>query len=164
MLGALAVLADMAGNKRKGTPPASAGAQSLLRLLDANLRGKERTELFAVVAERVRTQLLTPDEAALISDWFQRMAQGEDPQKVLVGETRGRPRGSNSNGYIKGRDVSLPDHVDLCWMMRRAIAKTGNEDAIFALVARHFDKTPSYLRKLYREILPTLAADPELAE
>ena len=145
--------------------PAKAGVNepvSLLRLLDSNLKGSERQILFGAVHERIRSQLLTHDEAALIAGWFQRLADGQAPARVFLGETRGRKRGSNTTEFLKGKDVAFPDHADLCWNIRRAIASTGDEDRIFKLFADHYGKTPDYLQRLYKQILPTLAADPEL--
>lgn len=150
---------------------------SLLRLIDANTKGDERAELFRAVSCRVRTGLLTADESALIAEWFDQIAgvvekpakQGEAPDKklravakVLLGETRGRPRGGTNAKYLKGADVKLPDHVDLCWNLRRWIAQTGDADRIFKLCAEHFGRTPEYIRELYERIAPTLGSDPNL--
>lgn len=152
--------------------PAKAGAStedakgqnlSILRMLDS-LKRDDRRILFRAVAERLRTGLLTEDEAALIAGWFDALADGKNPADVLLGERRGRPSGKNTATYIKGMDVSLPDHVDLCWTMRRAIARTGNEDQVFGVVAEKFGKTVDHIRRLYQEIEPTLANDPDAAK
>lgn len=138
---------------------------SLLRLLHEELKREDRRQLFAAVAERVRTGLLTDDEAALIAGWFDQFAAGKKPGDVLLGERRGRKRGANTikTNYLRGYDVSLPDHVDLCWTIRRAIARTGgNEKKVFETVARHFEKTTDYIERLYRRIEPDLAPDPDL--
>lgn len=137
---------------------------SLLRLLHENLRRDDRRELFGVAADRVRTGLLTNDEAELIASWFEQIADGKNPQDVLFGERRGRKPNANTTTYLKGQDVSLPDHVDLCWSIRRWIALTGNEDQIFKTVAEHFGKTTDHIRRLYRRIERTLGPDPSLTK
>lgn len=137
---------------------------SLLRLLHENLRRDDRRKLFAAAAARVRTGLLTPDESELIASWFEQIADGKNPQDVLFGERRGRKRNANTATYLKGREVSLPDHVDLCWTIRRGIAQTGNEEQIFKTVADHFGKTTDHIRRLYRQIEPTLGPDPSLTK
>lgn len=135
---------------------------SLLRLLHENLKRDDRRELYGAVAARVRTGLLTDDESELISSWFEQIAAGKNPQDVLFGERRGRKPGANTVTYLKGHDVSLPDHVDLCWSIRRWIARTGNEEKIFEIAAKNFGKTPDHIRRLYKDIEPTLAPDPDL--
>lgn len=138
--------------------------RSLLRLLHDELKRDDRRQLFGAVAERVRTGLLTNDESELIASWFEQIADGKNPQDVLYGERRGRKPSANTVTYLKGRDVSLPDHVDLCWSIRQWIARTGNEEQIFEIVAKHFGKTTDHIRRLYRRIEPTLGADPSLTE
>lgn len=135
---------------------------SFLRTLHENLKRDDRRMLFRAVAERVRTGLLTNDEAAVIAGWFDQLADGKKPEDVLFGERRGRKRNANTATYLKGRDVSLSDHVDLCWTIRRGIAQTGNEERVFETVAKHFGKTTDHIRRLYRRIEPTLSPDPSI--
>lgn len=137
---------------------------SLLRLLHESLKRDDRREFFGAVAARVRTGLLTNDESELIARWFEQIADGNNPEDVLFGERRGRKPNANTATYLKGRDVSLPDHVDLCWSIRRWIAQTSNEEQIFKIVAKHFGKTTDHIRRLYRRIEPTLAPDPSLTK
>ncbi|WP_162434810.1 hypothetical protein [Pseudoxanthomonas koreensis] len=136
--------------------------QSLLRRFDETRKGDDRKLLFRAVAERVKTGLLTHDEAELIAGWFERLADGEKPAKVLLGETRGRKAGSNGVKYLKGQDVSLPDHVDLCWSLRQWIDRTGDEDRIFREAAARFGCTKDHIERIYAEHLPTLGPDPSL--
>lgn len=135
---------------------------SMLRRFDRTTKGDQRARLFRAVSERVRTGLLTADESALIAEWFDRLAAGDDPKKVFMGETRGRKRGGTNTKYLKDADVKLPDHVDLCWNLRRWIAQTGDADRIFTLCAQHFGRTPEYIRELYDKHSPTLGSDPDL--
>lgn len=139
-------------------------APSFLRLLHENLKRDERRQLFRAAAARVRTGLLTEDESELIAQWFEQIAEGRNTDDVLFGERRGRKPNANTVTYLKGRDVSLPDHVDLCWSIRRWIARTGNEDQIFETVAKHFGKTTDHIRRLYKRVEPTLGPDPSLTE
>ncbi len=148
--------------KGKNEQPVDNRPTSLLRLYDMNSRGDDRQQLFRAVSERLRTGLLTEDEADLIAEWFARLGRGEDPQKVLYGETRGRKRGSTGSQYLKGRDVSLPDHIDLCWSIRRAIARTGDPDKVFEVHAKHFGRTADYIKRLYEQYEPVLGKDSEL--
>lgn len=136
--------------------------ESILRMFDRRLKGKDREQLFAAVAERIRTGLLTVDESRLVAGWFDRLANGEKPAKVLIGETRGQKRGATNPKFMEGEDVSLPDRVDLCWSLRQWIARTGEPERIFELCAKQFGRTPDYIGRLYKEISPTLADDPEL--
>lgn len=135
---------------------------SLLRLMHDELKRDDRRVLFGAVAERIRTGLLTVDESELIAGWFEQIAEGKKPQDVLFGERRGRRPGANTVTYLKGQDVLLPDHVDLCWSIRRWIARTGNEEKIFEIAAKHYGKTADHIRRLYKEHEPTLAPDPDL--
>ena len=114
------------------------------------------------MAERVRTRYLTEGESQLIAHWFDQLAEGKDPRKVLYGETRGRPRGSTNRKHIAGQDVAMPDPFDLAWSMRRAIARTGDKDRIIRLVAESYDRTADYIRDLYDQTLPKLGDDPDL--
>lgn len=158
------VAANEAAKTKASPKKAEAFPTSFLRVLDRSLKGGDRAILFSAVVERLQTRLLTQDEANLVSGWFESLASGKDPKKVFMGETRGRPKGSNSNEFLKGQDIALPDHVDLCWTIRSAIAKTGDEDHVFRVVAKHFGKTEDHLRRLYARILPTLADDPEIVK
>lgn len=135
---------------------------SLLRLLHESLKRDDRRELFGVAAARVRTGLLTNDEAELIASWFEQIADGKNPQDVLFGERRGRKPGANTVTYLKGQDVSFPDHLDLCWSIRRWIARTGDEEQVFKIAAKHYGKTADYIRRLYKDTEPKLAPDPDL--
>lgn len=151
----------------KGAPSGASGAPgttmatSALHVLAANLRGADRSILFGAVAERIRSCMLDPAEAAFIASWFERLAAGDDPKKVFLGETRGRKKGSTGAKFVRGTEVRLPDHADLCWSMRRAMAQH-EPDAVFAAVAKVYSATPEYVRDVWESVAPTLAPDPSL--
>lgn len=132
---------------------------SILRMMDSHVKGQKRATLFRAVAERIRTCMLDPDEAALIAKWFDRLAAGEDSTKILWGETRGRPKRSTGGKFIGGEVVRLPDHVDLCWTIRQAIARGNADDVVFGEVAELYGVTSGHIAKLYARILPTLGID-----
>ena len=137
---------------------------SLLRELSEALRNEDRKELFGLVAERVRTCMLDRDEAEVIADWFDRLARGDDPRKVLKGETRGRPKGSTGTKVLRSKEVRFPDHVDLCWRMRRAMAAGHAPEVVFGSFAKVYGVTPRHVREVWESTEPTLGADPELAK
>lgn len=137
---------------------------SLLRMFDARMKGAQRAILFRAVAARVRTGMLDTDEIEIISGWFDRLAAGESPKRVLLGETRGRRKGSTGGKYIKGEVVSLPDPIDTCWRIRRAIANGNSPKEVFAAFAQCYGVTADHISKLYKKHLPTLGADPAIQE
>src|SRR5688572_12787684 len=101
--------------------PLEARPESLLARLDRRRVLEDRLLIFRMAAERVRSCLLYPDEAAVIARWLDEVGAGVDPKKALFGETRGRKRGANGVKVIRGEEVQIPDHVDLVWAMRAAI-------------------------------------------
>ena len=144
-----------------GVATASTSAKTTLHLFAENTKGADRSALFGLVSERIRTCMLDSSEAAFIAAWFDRLAAGEDPKRVFYGETRGRKRGSTGTKYVRGTDVQLPDHIDLCWNMRRAISQHDPE-TVFAAVAKVYSVTPDYVREIWEREGPTLAPDPKL--
>lgn len=140
-----------------GTKPKSA-----LRILDATTKRSDRALLFRAVAERVRSCMLDPDEAAVIATWFDRLAAGDDARKVFFNETRGRPKGATGMKVVRGQEVRLPDHLDLAWSMRRAIAAGHAGDTVFAHVAKLYGVQPDTVRDIYEANVPLLADDPSL--
>jgi len=60
----------------------------------------KRRWLFALVADEVRATFEEGD-AALVASWFDRLADGEDPEKVFPGK-RGRPQGTSQRKSFEG--------------------------------------------------------------
>lgn len=139
---------------KPGTKPVS-----YLRILAESTKGKERQILFGAIAERVRSCMLDPDEADIIAGLFDRLAAGEKPDKVLRGETRGRPKRATGTKTVRGNEVRLPDHADLCWSIRHAHHFGHSLETIFAHVAKLYGVTKDHVADVYAQVLPTLADD-----
>lgn len=135
------------------TPP------TVLHILADTTKNADRALLFRAVSERIRSCMLDHDEAALIAEWFDRLAQGQDPKRVFYGETRGRKKGATGSKFVSGAEVRLPDHIDLCWRMRQAMTQH-DPDAVFAAVAKLYSVTVEYVRAIWEKVSPTLAPDP----
>lgn len=138
-----------AGNRSRTAQPEIEQSRSLLTQLDRGTKGEERLHLFKLAAERVKTCLLWPDEAELIASWFEAIAKGESPKKVLFGETRGRPKGVTTTKIVKGKEVQLPNHFDLVFMMKQAIADDHSEADVVASFARKFDHEIRYIQGVF---------------
>lgn len=143
------------------TNPMSRSSQTILEMMHERTKGKERHVLFKAVAERIRTGMLDPAEAALIAGWFEKLANGGDPKRTFYGETRGRHKGSTGEKFVNFDYVRLPDHVDLCWNMRRAMRDHGPK-SVFKKVSRLYGVTPEYVEEIWDEISPSLDDDPDL--
>ncbi len=160
MHGALVVLADMTGKKAKGKGAAEAAPQSLLRMLDASLRGDQRRLVLRLAAERIRTGILYPDEAELIAGWLTAIGEGSDAKKTLFGETRGRKPGGTGSKVVRGEEVRLPDHPDLVLAMHQAVLEGRELEAVIAQAAKRFGVSSEYLHGLYQLLLPEIIDKP----
>lgn len=136
--------------------------RSIVRILSE--RRGNRELLFGAVADSIRSCRLDPDEADVIAKWFERMRDGEKPADVLLGERRGRRKGATGGKFIKGETVHLPDHVDLTWRMRQAIAFGHAPEVVFNSIAEMYGVTAAHVAEIYATHVGTLADDPTIAK
>lgn len=71
--------------------------------------------LYRAVAETIRSRVLQAEDAAVIAEWFDRLAAGEAANKVFPLTRPGRPKKKSSD--------TQHDDIDIAWMVRQNVAK-----------------------------------------
>jgi hypothetical protein len=111
--------------------------------------------LYRLVSERVRSRL-SPEDAAVIAAWFDRLAKGEDARTVFprTSRRRGRPRGSRSYPVGPTR-VERPrvDDIDIAWMVRQRL-ETGNPKPgqVYAEIAKALRMKARNVANIYARV------------
>lgn len=136
------------------TPPVD-----LVEALAAEKGAEARIRLFALLAERVRTRVLSETEAAVLAGWLDQLARGDDPTAVFP-KRGGRPRGRATTRYIKGKEITRPEDFDLAWYLRRQIEIVGDKDRVIKSVAKHYGMSAEALDNLYRRCLRDMPPSP----
>lgn len=123
--------------------------KSIIELLADNAANQDDLALlFRVVAERIRSRL-SPDDARIVAVWFERMANGEDPSSVLAPKRAGRPKGStNKRGLMP--DGSVPDDIDVAWIVRQNRDQGVKAGVVYAKVGRALGIPSGTVRNIYR--------------
>lgn len=134
--------------------------QDLVEALAEQSDDGARRRLFALLADRVRSRVLTASEAEVLAGWLDQLANGDDPASVFP-RRAGRPPGRAGTRYVKGKEITRPNDYDLAWGIRRLIARGHDKAGVFAEVAARYGMKPGSVANLYRRCLRDMPPDPD---